>query len=570
MTNFAKPLSERDERILNRYTSGATLEEIGAAEDLTRERIRQIVKRHGGPGAETARAARHATKEAQAKLQRDEFLSAYGTLAKELAHNGFSRRLTVSRISTFFPHINRDVAEEALKLSGIVFDQENGADFFSNAALEAGVWYLLASEEGLKPDHYWAAVNLPQPLLEELSGHLMQADVSSNELATIFGMIGAAERLAREKPGLTITGSRYNELRAELLEAMGLVSAKGATPWPPTRQTIMKRYSGWNDALESMGLATASKGRPKGLLHFVEEDYAQAVAEFIEAQVNSGRTVTYADYGHWVSAEAAAGTRRPSPSSARNFFGSWMNALRVAKSLSPRSEGETADARAGGALFRSPTDDDLVLEVELLFPLDASQTPSVTSGALRDSDLRLETDEVDAPARLLPEGADSLDVENRAFLAGSDGEYEHERSTQADAEVGFEFAPGLNVSKVVWSPEDDERLLRAYLSQREVAAAAEMLGIDSRVVALRLVELLMEPTGIIDDPAPARFGERYTQEETQLIVDDWGIGRRLPAIARRHDRSQLGVGWKLLDHPSAPVELDEAMINEIVDMADQE
>lgn len=117
---------------------------------------------------------------------------------------------------------------------------------------------------------------------------------------------------------------------------MGLTSAKGAKPWPPTRQTIQKRYDGWNDALASMGLATASKGRPKGLLTFTEDEYGQAIRDFITDATSAGFDQTFANYDNWVKAQSASGIRRPSPASIRNFYGAWLSALRqVGRVIAP-------------------------------------------------------------------------------------------------------------------------------------------------------------------------------------------------------------------------------------------
>lgn len=328
--NTTAPLSERNARILDRYADGATLQEIAADVGLTREGVRQIVVKHGGADAEASRAARQAAKEAVVTHAREVFLASFAEIASELAHEGFTRPEAISRIKVLYPDIDVDVAEDALKVSGILFDQNNDVDIFSNVALEAGVWFLLGSELRLKPDPAWSAVYLPQDLLDELGTHLVEASVTPDELSTILGIIGAAQRAALEDRTLTITGARYNELRGELLDAMGLKSAKGAKPWPPTRQTIQKRYDGWNDALESMGLATAKKGRQKGLLTFTEEDYAQSIVDFIADATASGTEQTFANYDKWVKEQAAAGIRRPSPASIRNFYGAWLTALRKA------------------------------------------------------------------------------------------------------------------------------------------------------------------------------------------------------------------------------------------------
>lgn len=324
----AKTISERDARILDRYAEGDTLAEIGEREGLTRERARQIVAKYGGAAAEEARAARKHAKEQTRATQRQQFLTQHGTAARALSHQGFTRPEVVSRLALLYPAIDLELAEESLRESSIVFDQANQAAAFSDAALQAGIWYLLGSELRLKPDHEWAAVNLSRELLAELEPLLSTASITPTELATIFGVIGAAQKLALEDPALTITGGRYNELRIELLDAMGLQSAKGAKPWPPTRQTISKRFTGWNDALTSMGLATANRGRAKGLIAFSENDYAVAVADFMDDATESGIGHTFDAYDRWVLIRRDAGERRPAGASIRNFYGSWLGALR--------------------------------------------------------------------------------------------------------------------------------------------------------------------------------------------------------------------------------------------------
>lgn len=183
----------------------------------------------------------------------------------------------------------------------------------------------------LKPDPAWACVNLSLDIVAELPLALAEAAVSRDETATILAIIGAAQKYALDNPSTTITGNRYQELRTELLDAMGLASAKGTMPWPPTRQTIMKRFAGWNAALTTMGLATASKGRSKGLVVFTEADYLNAVTEFAADCDASGLTPTYANYHVWSLNMRNAGNRRPSPAAVRNLYGSWLSAMRMAR-----------------------------------------------------------------------------------------------------------------------------------------------------------------------------------------------------------------------------------------------
>lgn len=323
---------ERDIDIVRRYAAGETLQEIGDRFGISRERARQIVAKIGGADADAARAARSAARNAERATAIAGILESHRETATALADRGCTRQRAVSRIVTLFPGLDADLVDEALRSASITFDQDNQANTFSDVTLEAGVWYLLGSELALKPDPTWAARSLPQSLLDELGPHLQAGAITASEYATILGVIAAAQRHAALDPTVTITGKRYEELRLELLDAMGLVSSKGTKPWPTTRQTIMKRFGGWNDALADMGLAIATKGRPKGMVAFVHNDYLDAVADFLARCNDFGLPTTFAAYQDWVVSERAEGVRRPSGASVRNVFDSWGAAIRAAHS----------------------------------------------------------------------------------------------------------------------------------------------------------------------------------------------------------------------------------------------
>lgn len=314
--------------MVKRYAEGETLHEIGERFGVSRERVRQITVKHGAD-AESARAARVAVKNAERGAEETAFLATYEDTARILAERGLTRSDVVSRLVTLYPHLDPDFADETLRASTIVFDQDNQESLFTSASLKAGIWFLVGSELGLKPDPAWAAIHLEQELLDELGPHLTDASVTRTEYATILGVIGATQRRAQDDETLTITGKHYESLRLELLDAMGIASVKGAKPWPPTRQTIMKRFGGWNDALIEMGLATASKGRSKGMLAFTPDDYAAAVAAFVADCERTSVPTTFANYEAWVLSRRAEGERRPSGASIRNLYGTWMAALRA-------------------------------------------------------------------------------------------------------------------------------------------------------------------------------------------------------------------------------------------------
>jgi hypothetical protein len=334
-TRNAELMQPRDHDMATRYSSGETLDSIGAEYGITRERVRQIVKKLGGAGASEARAKRQKSGLLAQGATRLAFLERFGGIAADLAARGYSRPSVIARLKAVFPDINTAVADDALAGSEIIFDKKSMENRFSDATIIAGLWYLLGSELSLAPDGEWAAANLGDEAFDELPHALEDATISEDDLATILGLIGAAQRHAIDHPEITITGARYQELREELVAAFGLISDKGVSPWPPTRQTVMKRFGGWNEALVEMGISTATKGRSKGLVQFTQEEYDDAVVAFkIHVQAN-GISPAVANYGPWAQAQTAAGFRRPSVSSMRNLYGSWGEMMRSAPKANP-------------------------------------------------------------------------------------------------------------------------------------------------------------------------------------------------------------------------------------------
>lgn len=112
------------------------------------------------------------------------------------------------------------------------------------------------------------------------------------------------------------------------MTTLGLASRQGSTPWPPTRQTVTKRYGGWTEALEQIGLGTAAKGRPKGLVKFAEQDYDDSMRIFLLMCSQQGKNATFVAYDEWVDDQALMPFDLPSGSSIRNYYGTWAQAIR--------------------------------------------------------------------------------------------------------------------------------------------------------------------------------------------------------------------------------------------------
>ena len=166
--------------------------------------------------------------------------------------------------------------------------------------------------------------------MSELRAALESAEATPTTSPRFLASSARHRNTSLSNPTASITGKRYHELRDELVVALGLVSRQGAFPWPPTRQTVMKRFGGWNEALEAMGVGTTTQGRPKGLLKFTREDYDDAVRDFCSLRRSCRRqTQRMQDTTCGSNRRLAAGRERPSGASVRNIYGTWLDAVRV-------------------------------------------------------------------------------------------------------------------------------------------------------------------------------------------------------------------------------------------------
>lgn len=323
------PPEQRNALMVARYVEGETLDAIGQDYGVTRERVRQIVSKVGGNMAADSRQKRIELRQAAAKAVADQFMASYGDIARAAAANGATRPETVARLGMMFPDLDTDLAEATLRDSDISFDKRS-QETFSKAVLEAGLYYLVGSELGLAPDPHYAAAHLDLDLMTELAAILQQGTAAPEDIATILGTIGAAKLHIAKNPETTITGARYDELRDELVPALGWESRRGATHWPPTKQTLMGRYTYWNTALESVGLAPAKIGRQPGLVKFTDKLYVKASRDFVTDMAKQGLHPSHQRYADWSADMNLAGHEYPSSSSLRNYFGSWSAAIRAA------------------------------------------------------------------------------------------------------------------------------------------------------------------------------------------------------------------------------------------------
>ncbi len=109
-----------------------------------------------------------------------------------------------------------------------------------------------------------------------------------------------------------------------------------------------------------------------------------------------------------------------------------------------------------------------------------------------------------------------------------------------------------------WTRSEQVQLLDHYERGLDIPGIAAEIRIDQKEVAIRLIRLLLSPSGNIEDESGCpRHGKKYAADEVRKIEDLHKGGLRLRSIANEVERTQLGVGWKLLNlHvPSVPVTL---------------
>ncbi|WP_314175793.1 sigma factor-like helix-turn-helix DNA-binding protein [Streptomyces winkii] len=313
------------------YTEGATLAEIGSKYGISRERVRQVLQSKGSVTAEESRQARRRAREADLNEKVGEFLSQHRSTIEGLAAAGTPRSEVEERFRLVHPEVPAAIVKQSIMASSVLFDVDYQEFNFPVSAVESALWYALARELDLKADRATAIEDLDLAEAREVSDALSSEQLAPETVATVLCLVSAAREYARKTP-VGLSAQRYNRQRVDILRELGLESKQGATPWPPTSQTVMKRLGAgsWADAQLSVGLSPDRRGRPRGLLVFREEDYELSVKKFMEYAAETGQSATFAVYGAWVEAEERAGRRWPSAPSIRFHYRNWMAAKRAA------------------------------------------------------------------------------------------------------------------------------------------------------------------------------------------------------------------------------------------------
>lgn len=125
-------------------------------------------------------------------------------------------------------------------------------------------------------------------------------------------------------------------------------------------------------------------------------------------------------------------------------------------------------------------------------------------------------------------------------------------------ESGTELADPYELTEKRWTRAEQLQLLDLYEQGKPVSSIARAMRVDQKQVAIKLIRLLLVPSGNIENSVDCpRHGKQYTNEELRVMENLHSQRMRLRVIANELQRTQLGVGWRLLDlHlPQVPANL---------------
>lgn len=199
-------------------------------------------------------------------------------------------------------------------LAALLYLADRAVPTGSDAAGSSAV----ASTQGITDRH--------REMLDAVEGALESQLPDAPQLVrSALAEVDAAIRSVRaraEAPSLS--ASKYDALRSEVLDQLRARSSKGAAVWPPTSQTAVQRFGSWNEALKAAGLATNRLGRAKGQLRFDAKAYDKAMSVFVADCESRGITATYKAYTEYAAEHKG---EVPSAAAVRKFYGSWNTAL---------------------------------------------------------------------------------------------------------------------------------------------------------------------------------------------------------------------------------------------------
>lgn len=251
-----------------------------------------------------------------------------------LAENGCSKQDTALIVSSLFPTATEADVNAAFASAGSVFDvSSRGGQSFSDDEILLSIEFLYALANDLILTPADAAVFISAEDIKTMKRALQTSGYEEKLLSVVLRRQAATRhaRLAEELTGPT--KARFEDVRKNFLTDNGVTSQKGTSPWPPTSQTIMKRFSvrnSWSDAVRALGFRANDGGRPLGHLAYSDDAYESALNGYLTSQKEQSIRATYAGYEKWVLEEEISGRHHPSGPAVRMKYQNWNNAVRTA------------------------------------------------------------------------------------------------------------------------------------------------------------------------------------------------------------------------------------------------
>lgn len=195
-------------------------------------------------------------------------------------------------------------------------------------ALELGFWALMAQ---IHPPEATAAIEeeqLPKSVLDPIAKRFAP---NVDELLANARALKAEVEKGRS---LVVSLDEYEKARARLASRNQMPTRPGQAAWPPGAQTISARIGNgsWAEALEKLGIDVHAVGRRKGTGRLTEDDFTQALRQFVRQSATQRTKPTYAAYCQWAKEQRADGIDRPSGSTVRQRYLTWSAALQAAES----------------------------------------------------------------------------------------------------------------------------------------------------------------------------------------------------------------------------------------------
>jgi hypothetical protein len=117
-----------------------------------------------------------------------------------------------------------------------------------------------------------------------------------------------------------------------------------------------------------------------------------------------------------------------------------------------------------------------------------------------------------------------------------------------------------------WTPEEDLAILEEYAKGNNLVLVSRVTVQDMQQVAIRLTRLLLDPQGDLrDDSAAHQHGRPYLPGEKDVILAEYEAGANLDELARSHERTLLGIGWQILNHPNRPTKLNDVAVARLLE-----